>query len=91
MLIAEDEFLLVLALEEAFPARGFSIVGPVAEVGEAERLTRKASIDAAVPTSGCVTRSCSRRFARCSTGVFQLGHSIRVREFRADRGAGVDA
>ena len=48
VLIVEDEFLLVLAMEEAFVEHGFSIVGPVAEVGEAARLAAESEIDAAV-------------------------------------------
>lgn len=48
VLIIEDEFLLVLAMEEAFEDRGFAIVGPVAEVQEAEALAREAEVDAAV-------------------------------------------
>lgn len=48
VLLVEDEFLLVLAMEEAFEGRGFAIVGPVAEVREAEALARESAIDAAV-------------------------------------------
>ena len=48
VLIVENEFLLLLALEEAFVDQGFSIVGPVAEMREAEILARQASFDAAV-------------------------------------------
>jgi CheY-like chemotaxis protein len=48
VMIAEDEFLVALVLEEDLRANGHAVLGPYATVEEAERAARCEDIDVAV-------------------------------------------
>jgi DNA-binding NtrC family response regulator len=48
VLVAEDEFVIALEVEEALRRAGYEVVGPVATADEVERLAREGRLDAAV-------------------------------------------
>ena len=48
VLVAEDEFVIALEIEEALRRAGYEVVGPAATADEAERLASKEPLDAAV-------------------------------------------
>jgi DNA-binding LytR/AlgR family response regulator len=48
VLVAEDEFLLALEVEDTLRRAGYEVVGPAATAAEAERLAREQALDAAV-------------------------------------------
>ena len=48
MLVAEDEFVIALEVEDALRRAGYEVVGPAATAGEAERLAAEEPLDAAV-------------------------------------------
>jgi len=48
VLVAEDEFVIALEIEEALRRAGYEVVGPAATAEEAERLAREEPLDAAV-------------------------------------------
>ena len=48
VLVAEDEFVIALEVDEALRRTGYEVVGPVAAAEEAERFARGERLDAAV-------------------------------------------
>jgi len=48
VLVAEDEFVIALEVEDALRRAGYEVVGPAATAGEAERLAAEEPLDAAV-------------------------------------------
>jgi DNA-binding response OmpR family regulator len=48
VMVAEDEFLVALVLEEDLRANGHAVLGPYATVADAERAARAEDIDVAV-------------------------------------------
>jgi DNA-binding response OmpR family regulator len=48
VLVAEDEFVIALEIEDTLRRAGYEVVGPAATAGEAERLAAEEPLDAAV-------------------------------------------